>query len=162
MNSLHSKRAASSPNRGSRGSESTFSLTSHSGEYTPVQYPTMDGAFPDPSSSPGHHTRYLLISDPVAVTSPRIRSFCHLQELTVSAIYWKDTSGASFVELHGLSPTLKSLRMITSTTPPSKILDLICSFPLSRTWYCITRSPKATVMNGSPLQPHQNSLGSST
>ena len=87
-------------------------------------------AFPDPSSSPGHHTRYLWISDLAAVTSPWIRSFCHLQELRVSTLPWDDTSGAPFLKLHGLSPTLKSLRLITSTTPPSKILDLICSFPL--------------------------------
>ena len=90
-------------------------------------------AFPDPSNSPAHYTRRLCIRDPEAFSaslSTWTRSFRHVQELSVKTIRWGGHYGVSFVQLHGLSPTLKSLHVSSVGTPVSEVLGLICSFPL--------------------------------
>ena len=90
-------------------------------------------AFPDPSSSPAHHARSLYIRDP-GVTSANvcawISSFRHLRELTVNTFGWGGPRGISFVQLRGLSPTLRSLHLSGPGPPIPEILGLICSFPL--------------------------------
>ena len=92
-------------------------------------------AFPDPSNSPAHHTRSLLIyglkSVTTAVTDARawVHSFCHLVHLDLDAVAPPDTN-VSLVQLQRLSPTLKSLHLRYRYTQPLEILDLICSFPL--------------------------------
>ena len=92
-------------------------------------------AFPDPSNSPVHHTRSLLIyglkSVTTAVTDARawVHSFCHLVHLDLDAVAPPDTN-VSLVQLQRLSPILKSLHLRYRYTQPLEILDLICSFPL--------------------------------
>ena len=92
-------------------------------------------AFPDPSNSPAHLTRSLLIyglkSVTAAVTDARtwVHSFCHLVHLDLDTVAPPGTN-VSLVQLQRLSPTLKSLHLRYRHTQPSEILDLICSFPL--------------------------------
>jgi hypothetical protein len=88
--------------------------------------------FPDPSKSPAHHTRSLSIYGLSVITTAGggvdswIRSFHNLVHLHLNRLGSEDHR-VSLVPFHGLSPTLRSLRL-TSTS--LEILDLICSFPL--------------------------------
>jgi hypothetical protein len=112
-------------------------------------------AFPDPSTSPAHHTRYLLIRGILAAacedTCGWIRAFHNLIHLQLEGSGWKYRD--TFVPFHGLSPTLRSLHL-TYTSP--EVLDLVCSFPLledlalispghgSGAWKIPPTSPKLT------------------
>jgi hypothetical protein len=92
--------------------------------------------FPDPSNSPARYTRSLLIRTSKVFTFADvdvggwIRIFSGVERLGV------DVGGyyggrISFVALRGLSPTLRSLRLVCRIAPPpSEIFDLVCSFPL--------------------------------
>ena len=91
-------------------------------------------AFPDPSNSPAHHTRTLFIYGIPSITTTDtaeggwIHTFSHVAYLHVETL--GSEGPASLVPFHGLSPVLKSLRLVYTHTPPSEILDLLCSFPL--------------------------------
>ncbi|KAF9780877.1 hypothetical protein BJ322DRAFT_287392 [Thelephora terrestris] len=91
-------------------------------------------AFPDPSNSPAHYARSLCIRDSRVVSANActwIRPFCHVQELSVNTFGWGGPNEISLVQLHGLSPTIKSLHLYTGVhTPIPEIIGLICSFPL--------------------------------
>ena len=93
-------------------------------------------AFPDPSNSPAHHTRVLLLSDLETVaavgTHARawINSFSHILELELATVMDESPVQFSLVPLYGLSPTLKSLSLKDIPAPTQELLDLICSFPL--------------------------------
>ena len=113
--------------------------------------------FPDPSSSPAHHTRSLSIRDLLFVTSADagasgwIRAFHSVVHLHMEGLVMG--CQASLVPFHGLSPTLRllSLRGISL-----EVSDLICSFPLledlalvslslwGKTWNTPLTSPKLT------------------
>jgi hypothetical protein len=88
--------------------------------------------FPDLSKSPAHHTRSILIYGLSVITTADggvggwIRSFHNLVHLHLGRRGSEDHR-VSLVPFQGLSPTLRSLRL-TSTS--LEILDLICSFPL--------------------------------
>jgi hypothetical protein len=115
-------------------------------------------AFPDPSNSPAHLTRSLTIRGIPAATATDaddggwIRAFHNLVHLHLEALGQGDRK-ASLVAFHGLSPTLRSLRLV-SVSP--EVLDLICSFPLLEdlallpigngraTWSIPSTSPKLT------------------
>ena len=86
--------------------------------------------FPDPSNSPAHYTRSLLLSNfkGITVALPWIQSFNHIVELEVAS--WADNRHISLTRLCGLSPTLKYLRISHALAPLSEILEFICSFPL--------------------------------
>ena len=98
--------------------------------------PSWVEAFPDPSNSPAHHARVLSLFNRTAVTAAStyarawILSFCHITELRLNSILLHDNRIDSFAQLHGLSPTLKSLLILFSSAPLSEIINLICSFPL--------------------------------
>ena len=89
--------------------------------------------FPNPSNSPAHYARVLLLHDLTPITAlgtyahPWLHSFCHIIELQVSAA-WKERSVP--VPLYGLSPTLKSLSLYLPSAPSAELIDFICSFPL--------------------------------
>ena len=91
--------------------------------------------FPDPFSSPAHHTRSLVISGLTAVTAVTThglawaRSFHSITTLTVDTHWWDDGE-VSLSRLHGLSPTLTSLFVHRSSLPLSEAFNLTCSFPL--------------------------------
>ncbi|KAF9780879.1 hypothetical protein BJ322DRAFT_287430 [Thelephora terrestris] len=90
-------------------------------------------AFPDPSNSPARYTRSLCIHGFGVVSTnvcAWIHSFRHVEHLSVNTSVWRRLHGGSLIQLHGLSPTLKSLRLSSFDTPISQILCLICSFPL--------------------------------
>ena len=89
--------------------------------------------FPDPSNSPAHYARVLLLSDLTAAdTYARdwVHSFYHINELHIAVPWQESLTHAPLVSLHGLSPTLKSLFIHYSLFPPSGIFSLVCSFPL--------------------------------
>ena len=87
--------------------------------------------FPDPLNSPAHHTRSLSICGLPVFTSPDvdvrgwIRTFHNLVHLHLDRITWEDHE-APLVPFHGLSPTVRSLRL---TRTSFEVFDLICSFP---------------------------------
>ena len=88
--------------------------------------------FPDRSNSPAHHTRSLLIRGtpdvavPVVDIGGWIRAFHNLVHLHLDDWTWGGHQ-APLVPFHGLSPTVRSLRL-TSTS--FEVFDLVCSFPL--------------------------------
>ena len=88
--------------------------------------------FPDSSNSPAHHTLSLSICGlPVVSTQAMdaggwIRSFHNLVHLKLERLHWERRQ-APLITFHGLSPTLRSLHL-TSTT--HGVFDLVCSFPL--------------------------------
>ena len=90
-------------------------------------------AFPNPSNSPAHHTRSLRIHNLGTLPANMcawICSFRHIQELSVDHIGWEEPRGFSYVPLHGLSHTLKSLHLSTSLgTTTTEVMYLVCSFP---------------------------------
>ena len=91
--------------------------------------------FPDPSNSPAHHASSLFLqvtrpgglADPGVV--PWIRSFNRVETLhaglKISAL-----DQVSLVQLHGFSPTLKSLHLGQCNIPLPGVFRLVCSFPL--------------------------------
>jgi len=105
--------------------------------------------FPDPSNSPAHHTRSLSIRGlPAAVAagtdgSSWVRAFQHVVTLNVDTREWDD-SQVTFVPLHGLSPTLKSLRVTYSFIPLSEVFNLICSFSLLEDLALISLDPNGS------------------
>ena len=93
--------------------------------------------FPDPSNSPARHTRSLLIRESTVVAfvdtdvGDWARAFDGVVRLDVDICGFGSGRKISLVQLHGLSPTLKSLRLAyESSAPSSEILSFVCSFPL--------------------------------
>ena len=90
-------------------------------------------AFPDPSNSPAHYTRtlsiHMLMSAPTSMFT-WLLPFCRIEELVADVFGWEELDGVSLAQLHGLSPTLKSLDLSRVGARISDVIDLICSFPL--------------------------------
>jgi len=84
--------------------------------------------FPDPSSSPAHHARNLLIHCTTVITVADtgvggwVRTFHNVTHLRLMRL-----DRAALVPLYELSPVVRSLSLAHSTI---EIVDLICSFPL--------------------------------
>jgi hypothetical protein len=89
-------------------------------------------AFPDPSTSPAHHTLTLYIRGiPIVTAADKgvggwIRTFHNLIHLHLEC-FGPANDQLSLAPFYGLSPTLRSLRL---TATSLEVLDLICSFPL--------------------------------
>jgi hypothetical protein len=114
--------------------------------------------FPDPCNSPAHYTRILSIYGIPAVTAANvdaggwIRTFHNIVHLHLQYIGSNDLR-SSLVPFHGLSPTLRSLSLSSTS---SEVLGLICSFPFledlawnpysygSDGWDTASTSPKLT------------------
>ena len=92
-------------------------------------------AFPDPSTSPGHHTRSLYLCEGAAVdiagrgVSAWVRTFCNVVDLRMVSVRWNGNQ-ATLVSYHKLFPTLKSLSICNCNIPHSLLPGLIRSFPL--------------------------------
>jgi hypothetical protein len=91
--------------------------------------------FPDPTNSPAHHIRTLLICHPYFTTAANlgtVSTICgSVVRLVVCTIEWYDDDGEiSLIPLHGLSPVLRSLHLTFASLPDSQIFGLICSLPL--------------------------------
>ena len=81
--------------------------------------------FPDPSSSPAHHTRTLFVygaPDEDADVDDWIRAFHNVEHLLFAHMH-----GSSLVPFYALSPAVRSLHLTYTTTG---VFDLICSFHL--------------------------------
>ena len=93
--------------------------------------------FPDPSISPAHYAETLYVGCLHAVTpadaeaSGWITGFSRVVNLKLDA-YRADIENAErfLVPFHRISPTIKSLYVYLADIPPSRILNLILSFPL--------------------------------
>ena len=84
-------------------------------------------AFPDPSNSPARHTHTLSVYSTSVVTAANavdgwFHAFCNVVCLWLLCL-----DRASLIPFHGLSPSIKSLHLTSTTT---NIFDLVCSFPL--------------------------------
>ena len=107
-------------------------------EFSSIRYPIRSWmkAFPDPRNSPTHHTRDLHFLDHRSITAASavapawVRRFCHIKRLQITAMVPDTSIPVPLVHLHGLSPTLKFLRIGLLPAPFSSIFNLICSFPL--------------------------------
>ena len=101
--------------------------------------------FPDPSNSPAHHVSTLSLQGVFATrladpgVGPWIRSFNRVGTLDGRLGCYKDR--VSLVQLHGFSPTLKSLRLGLTNIPLSKVFNLVCSFPLLEDLELLTYTP---------------------
>jgi len=85
--------------------------------------------FPDPTNSPAHHARTLLIDDfnfATAADGCIISTFCGIVRLHV-VLYRREIPLAP---LYGLSPAIRSLRVGIDSCNLSEIFDLVCSLPL--------------------------------
>ena len=118
------------------------------------------GAFPNPSNSPAHHTRNLSILGLPAVTAADmdaggwIHTFCNVTHLRLRRL-GRRYDQASLIPFHGLSSTVRSLHLSTTTIED---FNLVCSFPLLEDlafyysgpegdpdgWTAPLRSPKLT------------------
>ena len=87
--------------------------------------------FPDPLNSPAHYTRTLTVTglrfeagtdDEV---TPWLRAFYNVVDLRVETLGWSDPE-----LFRGLSPNIRSLRLVAPMTRPSAMFGLIYSFPL--------------------------------
>ena len=128
MNQPHSKRFASSPNRGFHGHDYLFASIHFFEPRSSILSWTK--VFTDPSNSPAQYTHNLTISEPLSAESTWIRSFHHVEKLAVYTVWFEDSNEVSLVQLHGLSPSLKSLCLSHRSLPLSDIFALVCSFPL--------------------------------
>ena len=89
--------------------------------------------FPDPSDSPAHHVRILVmvLDTPLPTTADLwICAFHNVVSLQVESTSYVPVPLA-FVPFHGLSPSLRSLHLGSKSSPPlSDAINLLCSFPL--------------------------------
>jgi hypothetical protein len=106
-------------------------------------------AFPDPSDSPAHYARSLKISGSAAVEAATthahawVRPFNTIVRLVVGMR--RDISDVTLIRLHGLSPTLKSLNVVSDFLPLSEVIDLACSFPFLEDLSCYFRTSKSPI-----------------
>jgi len=103
--------------------------------------------FPDPSNSPAHHTRSLVISHlPEASFSLGTGGWIHAFHNVTHFHFERNTRASYDVPLtpfFGFSPAVRSLRL-TSTS--SEIFDLICSFPLLEDLALINFCPEGGIV----------------
>jgi hypothetical protein len=93
--------------------------------------------FPDPSNSPAYYTHTLFIGCPQAAMEADageggwIRAFCRVSRFAMGSNFTRvDGSKIPLVLFHKFSPTLKSLRLVSTALLYSQLFNLVCSFPL--------------------------------
>lgn len=90
--------------------------------------------FADPSASPARYTKALLVGHPQAVTAADAEEGGWISTFSRVVHFHVEIHGAHdhqcLVPFHGFSTALKSLTVLFSTFPPSRVFDLIRSFPL--------------------------------
>ena len=107
-------------------------------------------AFPDPPNSPAHHTQTLLINHRgKGFPENHLTSFCNVTRLILH-VHSTDGLPISLTQLHGFTPSLKSLHMTFPSVPFSDILDLVYSFPLLDN-LLLTGLPMASDVKVAPL-----------
>ena len=110
----------------SRSRTHIFSTISFNGNPDVVAW---RNAFPDPSNSPVHLVRALVVNHCEGFPEHHLSLFCNVTHLTLH-VHTVDGSPISLAHLHGFAPSLKSLRMTFPKVPLSDILNLVYSFPL--------------------------------
>jgi hypothetical protein len=126
---------ASSPNRGSRAPDNTFSPPSVSPPQRPCSYGRrcsrtlqhLPRVTPKLYPLTAPRSLQLWMRNWAVGSEVFLVSFC--LEVERCALY-PGGSRFSLVPFHGISPVIKSLRVAVSTLPFSHIFDLILSFPL--------------------------------
>jgi hypothetical protein len=112
-------------------------------------------AFPDPSNSPAHYTRYLYVYNLSVVTATYpdlggwIRTFHNLVHLRLESP-GRGERQISLIPFHGSLPALRSLHL---TSASLDVLDLICSFPLLEDLTLILPSDGSDVWTTPPTSP---------
>ena len=90
--------------------------------------------FPDPSTSPAHYAKTLVVDCLLVATSGSwIRGFSRVEHLELSTYaldFDFDESATPFLPFHGFSPVIKSLRVVIFALRPSQVFNLILSSPL--------------------------------
>ena len=87
--------------------------------------------FPNPSTSPARYVKTLSIDCAADVGAGGwISGFSRVVHLEVTAHIHFDELATPLVPFHGLSPIVKSLRVIVLALPSSQIFGLILSLPL--------------------------------
>ena len=112
--------------------------------------------FPDPSISPAHHAKTLFVSCPQVVVAADaeaggwITGFSRIVRLAVLT-----NRPFSFVPFRGISPDLKSLRILAPVLPTSQLIDLVLSFPLLEDLdvHVTTSDGMSTDNDGGPDRP---------
>ena len=121
--------------------------------------------FPDPSNSPAHHVSSLFLrgvrtsglGDPDV--GPWIRSFNRVRTLRAE-LKSVMLDQVSLVQLHGFSPTLKSLRLGLTNIPLSEVFNLVCSFPLLEDLELYTYGPTRNIGDWDPPSTSPKLTGS--
>ena len=105
-------------------------------EFTRTSIESWVKAFPHPPSSPTHYTRTLKIRGSWLFTvecpavGRQIRAFPFHNLVYLIMGSKSGGSRVSLVPFHGLSPTIRSLRLQLDQVQPSEVFGLVCSFPL--------------------------------
>ena len=89
-------------------------------------------SFPDPTSSPAHHTRTLSAYSPefiIVADTDTLLTFCSVSRLNVDSTRGYDQQ-VCLLPLHGFSPNIKSLYLSFANLPSSVLFGIVCSFPL--------------------------------
>jgi hypothetical protein len=113
-------------------------------------------AFPDPSISPAYYTKTLFVDCPQVVVAADaepggwIRGFSRIVHLSVGNRRLSVDGSFSLVPFHGLSPNVKSLYITVHALPPSRMINLIFSFPLLEDLAVFTSSKTSPDNRDSP------------
>ena len=110
----------------SRSRKHIFSTVSFNGDRDIVAW---GNAFPDPSNSPAHHARQLVVSYRGEFPENHLVSFCNVTCLLLHVHAFNGRT-TSLTQLHGFTPLLKSLTMSFHVLPFTDVLSLVYSFPL--------------------------------
>jgi hypothetical protein len=91
--------------------------------------------FPDPTNSPAHHTRFLVVHRPEVVTVADAEEGCWIPTFSnVERLELRNeevsAGGLNLVPFHNFLPALKSLRLVFESISLSAVFNLICSPPL--------------------------------
>ena len=108
-------------------------------------------AFPDASNSPAHHARTLVVNHRKGFPENRLSSFCNVTRLFLH-VHPVDGCLVSLTQLHGFTPSLKSLHMTFPILPFSDVLSLVYSFPLLDD-LLLTGIPMASDTKVTPSKP---------
>ena len=89
--------------------------------------------FPNPSNSPAHYTRNLVIFNPSTIPATFkdmggwVRAFDKVVNFHTEM--FRGDGSPSLVSLHGLSPATKSLFLVYTSAASLGLLNFVCSFP---------------------------------
>ena len=110
----------------SRSRKHIFSTVSFNGDRDIVAW---RNAFPDPSNSPAHHARELVVNYRGEFPEDHLVSFRNVTCLLLH-VHTFNGRPTSLTQLHGFTPLLKSFTMSFHVLPSNDVLSFVYSFPL--------------------------------